>query len=106
MPKLKTDTQYLISAVCLESDSVTHFVVHPYYDSEVSGAYKISMDELKKLFEQPGICVYTAEWDYRVGRFRPVQQVFIKIDSDTYHFYVRPGSKKTRNLRHLMSLDW
>ncbi|RYZ78680.1 MAG: hypothetical protein EOP06_28605, partial [Proteobacteria bacterium] len=41
--------------------SVLSFAVHQYYDPGVSGAFKISIAQLKKLFERPGISVYTAE---------------------------------------------
>ena len=106
MPDPKNITQYLISAVYRGNNIVTHFAVHQYYNPGVSGAYKISMAQLKKLFERPGISVYTAEWDYKDGKFMVVQQVFIKTYDASFHFYVLPEDRKTKNLRHLIGLDW
>ena len=104
MPQPQSDIKYLISAICLCDGIVTHYYVHPYYGADVSSTYKISIDELKRLFVEPGISVYTAEWDYAKETFVPVQQVFIKIRKDSYYFHLLPETRKTKNLRHLATL--
>jgi hypothetical protein len=99
-------TQYLISAVYLDNNTVTHFFVHQFYNPGVGSAHKLSKDQLKQLFERPGISVYTAEWNYREGKFIIVQQAFLKIFKDSFYFHILPEDHKTKNLRHLINLSW
>jgi len=57
------------------------------------------MGQLKKLFERPDISVCTAEWDYDDGKFMVVRQVFVKTYNDSFHFYVLPEERRTKNLQ-------
>jgi len=106
MPEAKQVNQYLVSAVYRDNNIVTHFFVHQFYDPGVGEAHKLTAAQLKKLFERPGISVFTAEWDYKHGKFMIVEQVFIKHYKETFHFYVLPEDSKTKNLRHLINLSW
>lgn len=99
-------TQYLISGVYLDLNVVTHYAVHQDYNPGASGSYKLTANQLKALFERPGISVFTWEWNYREGRFLKGQQVFIKKYNDVFYFYVLPDDWKTKNLRHLIKLNW
>lgn len=99
-------TQYLVSAVYYQDNAVTHFYVHQFYDPGVGEAHKLSKKQLRTLFARPGITVYTAQWNYEEGRFEVSQQVFVKDYNDTFHFYVLPEDRRTKDLRHLINLSW
>lgn len=99
-------TQYLISAVYLQDNMVTHYFVHEFFNPGIGAGHKLSRDQLKKLFERPAISVYSAEWNYSEGKFVVAQQVFIKIYNDTFNFYILPDDHRTKNLKHLVNLSW
>lgn len=98
--------QYLVSAIFLDMNVVTHFAVHEYYNPGVGGAHKLSMAQMKKLFERDGVSVFIAEWNYQEGKFIIAQQAFMKKFNENFHFYIEPEDYKTKNLRHLINLSW
>lgn len=100
-------TAYFISAVFIDLQEVTHYMVHKHLDPGVSGAEKMTKAEVVDLIENSGLPVFVWEWNYDAGRFLVGKKVNCNLD---YHqkkyLWINEKDPKTKDLKHLIKMNW
>lgn len=103
----KPNAGYLISAVFIPLQEITHYMVHEYLDPGASGATVMSKAKVVDLVENSGLPVYIWEWNYEAGRFEIGKQVKCNIDyQQNKYLWINEKDPKTKNLKHLIKMEW
>jgi len=107
MINAKPHTGYLISAVFISLQEVTHYMVHEHLDPGVTAATKMTKDEVVNLVENSGLPVYVWEWNYEAGRFIVGKQVNCNVDfNKNKYLWINTKDPNTKNLKHLIRMNW
>jgi len=107
MIKPPPHTGYLISAVFIPLQDVTHYMVHKHLNPGMSIAVKISKAEVIDLVENSGLPVCILEWNYEAGRFFIGKQVKCNMDyNGKKYLWINAKDPKTKDLKHLIKMDW
>lgn|GEM_PF-6887819 len=100
-------TGYLISAVFIPFQEVTHYMVHEHLNPGASGARIMTKNAVIDLVENSGLPVYVWEWCYDTGRFKVGKQVNCNLDyKQNKYLWINTKDPKTKDLKHLIKMDW
>lgn len=107
MINAKPHSGYLISAVFIPLQEVTHYMVHKHFDPGVSGAVKMSKADVIDLVEKSGMPVNVWEWNYEHARFLIGKQVNCNLDyNQNKYLWINTKDRSTKDLKHLIKMNW
>ena len=107
MINAKPHSEYFISAVFISLQEVTHYMVHEHLNPGVSGATKMTKQEVITLVENSGMPVFIWEWNYELGRFVKGKQVNCNLDyNNNQYLWINARDPSTKDLKHLIKMDW
>lgn len=107
MKTAKPHSGYLISAVFIPLQEVTHYMVHEHLNPGATGAIKMCKDDVVKLVERSGMPVHVWEWSYSAGRFVMGKQVNCSTDyNGNKYLWINTKDPATKDLKHLIKMGW
>lgn len=103
----KTHSGYLISAVFIPLQDVTHYIVHKHLNPGVGVGIKMSKDEIIDIIENSGLPVNVWQWNYESGKFEIAKTVNCNEDyNGNKYLWINEKDPATKDLKHLIKMNW